>query len=308
MINNSCRRIALLADIHGNDTAFEAVVDDAAARGASDYVICGDLISDWPQSTEVIKRTEKLTHNVVAGNRDNMAVTYEEIKGSLHLRQFAALRHVYEHLSVSEIGYLQLLPSEIELKIGQFTLLASHHSPSNQYRCFHPDINRETVAETMRAIPQDIYVCGHVHFPSCVSFGQKLFINPGSVGVNASGAFVADYALLTEDNGSIDVRHISVPYQGKLLLNTLAKSGMCDCFDTAFWMALVLTMQTYPGQKAGSEFLHLLFKHAKDVKREHGIDCGDIPDSLWECVCRSFLIKYNIDTDCFCEPLRKALS
>jgi len=69
-------KITLFSDIHGNDIAFEAAVADAKTRGASEFIIAGDLVTDYPLSSQVIARARSLTPYIVKGNRDTYFQRY----------------------------------------------------------------------------------------------------------------------------------------------------------------------------------------------------------------------------------------
>ena len=64
-------RIAVIADIHGNILALEAVLADLARRGGADHVVnLGDCVSGplWPRET--MERLEGLAWPTVRGNHD----------------------------------------------------------------------------------------------------------------------------------------------------------------------------------------------------------------------------------------------
>ena len=62
--------IALIADIHGNLAALDAVLDALQAK-PSDQIIClGDVAATGPQPREVLRRLRELGCPVVMGNAD----------------------------------------------------------------------------------------------------------------------------------------------------------------------------------------------------------------------------------------------
>ena len=64
-------RCALLADIHGNLPALDAVLDDAAARGLEAAYHLGDLVGYAPWPDEVVSRLADAGIPGVAGNYDS---------------------------------------------------------------------------------------------------------------------------------------------------------------------------------------------------------------------------------------------
>ena len=73
-------RIAVLADIHGNIPALEAVLDDVSGRGADLIVNLGDCVSGplWPRET--FECLERLKAPTVRGNHDRQVATFDSTK------------------------------------------------------------------------------------------------------------------------------------------------------------------------------------------------------------------------------------
>jgi hypothetical protein len=62
--------IALIADIHGNLTALEAVLDALRVEPTGEIVCLGDVPATGPQPREVVRRLQWLGFPVVMGNAD----------------------------------------------------------------------------------------------------------------------------------------------------------------------------------------------------------------------------------------------
>ena len=62
--------LALLADIHGNLTALEAVLDDMDIFDVEDILCLGDAANFGPQPQETLRRVHELGPKVVMGNTD----------------------------------------------------------------------------------------------------------------------------------------------------------------------------------------------------------------------------------------------
>ena len=64
-------RIAIISDIHGNQLALEAVLQDLSHQPAVDHlVIAGDLCLNGPCPREVLDTVRKLERPVIQGNVD----------------------------------------------------------------------------------------------------------------------------------------------------------------------------------------------------------------------------------------------
>ncbi len=66
-------RYALLADIHANIPALEAVIADAADHNVGHFVCLGDIVGYGPQPAETLARIRALTSSVCLGNHDAAA-------------------------------------------------------------------------------------------------------------------------------------------------------------------------------------------------------------------------------------------
>jgi hypothetical protein len=64
------KRLALIADLHGNAVALEAVLDDLAGRRITELVCLGDVAAGGPQPREALARLRELGCPVVLGNAD----------------------------------------------------------------------------------------------------------------------------------------------------------------------------------------------------------------------------------------------
>ena len=68
-------RIVVVADVHANLSAFEAVLADAVAEAPFDAIWClGDLVGYGPEPGACIALLRRYPHVAVAGNHDRAAV------------------------------------------------------------------------------------------------------------------------------------------------------------------------------------------------------------------------------------------
>ncbi len=83
---------------------------------------------------------------------------------------------------------------------------------------------RAEVAERVRAVASRFVLCAHSHIPGAAASGDKMIINPGSVGllayqdpwqpahISESGRPLARYAVLQLDTQRASFEHIAIPY------------------------------------------------------------------------------------------------
>jgi predicted phosphodiesterase len=189
-------RIAILADIHANLTAFHAVLDDIERRGKVDEVWClGDVVGYGPDPRECIALTQKVCKVCIAGNHDRAAI------GKIDTSDFnpqaaEANRWTAQQLKPQDIRYLSSLPLTIEK--GEFTL--AHGSPRDPIWEYLFSVTE--AAENLEAFNTPYCLVGHTHQPVVFTFGRfgenkltklehesevilaekRLILNPGGVG------------------------------------------------------------------------------------------------------------------------------
>src|SRR5689334_10911651 len=101
-------RIAVISDIHGNQTALEAVLRDLAQQPPVDQtVIAGDLCLNGPRPKEVLKIVNKLQCPVIRGNVDEEVVSQGSKKGA---KKRDVIGWTREQIGRKGLDYLASLP------------------------------------------------------------------------------------------------------------------------------------------------------------------------------------------------------
>jgi predicted phosphodiesterase len=137
-------RVAIIADIHGNLQALEAVLAEIAAEPVDRIVCLGDVVSFGPQPREVIARLRALGCPVVVGNADAEVFDPRPSDGDVtdEGQHFIDMnRWTRGLLSEDELAYLRGFQPTVMVELGGGkTLLCYHGSP----RSFNDRILPET--------------------------------------------------------------------------------------------------------------------------------------------------------------------
>ena len=181
-------RFAVLADIHANVWALEAVLADAKQHGITDFVNLGDIVYGPLKPRETYERLRK--ENMLAtisGNQDReiWQATPEELAAN------PTLAHVVRELPEDAIQWLKLLPSTAVIA-GE--ILLCHGTPASDSTYFLEDVSsgqpllhkEATIFKLLGDVSDPVVLCGHTHIPRLVRLrtGQTI-LNPGSVGLPA---------------------------------------------------------------------------------------------------------------------------
>lgn len=240
-------QIALIADIHGNLAALEAVLAEIERAGVEEIVCLGDVAATGPQPREVLARVRELGCPMVMGNADAelFAPDPPPEPGSDQARFAEMDRWAAAQLSSEELAFVRSFQPTISIPLApDGELLCVHGSP----RGFNDVITATTpeaeLAPLLGDRPATIIAGGHTHFPMLRRYREKVLINPGSVGLayaqRSDGSFivpaVAEYATLTVVNGRQEVSFHQVAYdQGTTVRAMFAREMPHAGWWTADW-------------------------------------------------------------------------
>jgi predicted phosphodiesterase len=208
-------RIAVLADIHGNILALDAVLRDVAAFAPDLMVDLGDCVSGplWPRET--FERLQALALPTVRGNHDRHVA--ETPPGDMGASDLFA----HDEMTPAQRAELGRLPftREFAPDVGGFHATPAHDDRYVLDRVAHGRLMRaapEKIAERLGSFGGRIILCGHSHRPELVRLPDgRTILNPGSVGdpayhdatgqahVSESGSPHARYAVIDVRNGEI---------------------------------------------------------------------------------------------------------
>ena len=212
------QKVAILADLHGNLPALDAVMAEVAAEDIERVVCLGDVATLGPQPREVIARLRAQGCPVVMGNTDADLLALGPSAGATPVddwRNEEFDQWCAAQLTDDDRAYLRSFQPTILLPLGdEVTLLCYHGSP----RSYDERITAETpegeLQEMLAATPAQLYVGGHTHQQLLRRHRDAVVLNPGAVGL-AKGAIApatpidnpswAEYAVIASEGGRLDV-------------------------------------------------------------------------------------------------------
>ncbi|WP_062514465.1 metallophosphoesterase [Halobacillus sp. KGW1] len=217
--------IALLADVHGNGTALEAVLQDAKRQGVTDYWFLGDLIMPGPGADDLFEQLDQVrTSAYVRGNWEDgfLDVLKKDIDigNATDLYVTRLTKYLCERLNPSYIDRIKTLPLVQTKQVNKLHIRLSHHLPDKNYGGdlwpSHPQEGFDRLFDD----GHDVAIYAHTHHPLLrYSTNGQLIINPGTVGQpffkwgKLNGDLRAQYALLEiDEDGISDVRFRKVAY------------------------------------------------------------------------------------------------
>lgn len=272
-------RLLVMADIHGNLPALEAVLEDVEPEQFDGVLVAGDLVIGV-QPAETIRLIQSLGATVIRGNHENYLLRYHHGTAPETwdtCQQWASMRWNYHQLDQELLAYLRDLPEQQVIQMpGTSAILMVHGSPRNPAEYLNPDHEPESVQVIAADLQESIMVCGHSHVPWVRRHGHRVLLNPGAVSNPLNGHVGAQYAVLTWTHQQWQVEHRAIPYDLDRLRKIFRQTGFLDyggALARAFWATITT------GQDVCLTFLH----YAQRLAAEAGYaDHSVVPDDIWE--------------------------
>ncbi len=220
-------KTAVLADIHGNLEAFEAVRADLELQGAGRVICLGDNIGYGPNPDEVVCLLRRLGYQSVLGNHEYALMN---VRGRRWFNFLAAENNIQTENLLSERSkaFCGALPAFLVCENAYFV----HGFPPASVFLY---LNRQTdakIAALFDSASTPLFFLGHTHMLELVT-GQKgvisrkalvretvpllpdrhYIINCGSVGQPRDGDNRAKYILWDHENRQVEVRFVEYEYR-----------------------------------------------------------------------------------------------
>ena len=230
----SVERIAVVSDVHGNLTAFEAVLADADARGITRVISLGDTIGKGPRGSACVALTRARCEAAVTGNWEAFITRPETIESTSAIWW-------HDELSADDLAWLAALPFCHDLVLSGRRVRLLHASASGVFDRLHYDHTWEDFRAMFLATQAtgdgptpDVVGCGDIHGTYLQGDDDLTLFNCGSVGNPLDGT-TASYAVLegvpgppdsAGGGGPFSVAFVRVAYDVEAELAVAAALGM----------------------------------------------------------------------------------
>ncbi|MFH1416736.1 MAG: metallophosphoesterase family protein [Planctomycetota bacterium] len=233
--------IAVMADIHGNRWALEAVLEDIRGRGIRRIVNLGDSLYGPLDPAGTARMLLSLDIPTVRGNEDRIIVG-----GAGELESSATLRYVRACLSPDVIRWLARLKMTA-VAYGDFRMCHGSLDRDDEYLLEEVTesgvrpISSDQLAMKLATWHEPVLLFGHSHVPRTVRLDDnRLIVTPGSVGLQAfaddvptphvmeTGSPHARYSVVSKGDGRWSVEAISVVYDWEAAAKTAQEHGRSD--------------------------------------------------------------------------------
>ena len=239
-------RFAVLADIHGNPLALDAMLTDVTSVGVDGYLVLGDIAPGGYDPAGAVERLRALPNaHVVRGNGEAMLAARDHVRlvkaaaghpdaAAKALVLASVLAWTHGHLAArGHLDWIAGLPRDLRLTLPDGTrLLAVYATPGSDGtdgRSTGPAVPDETVRAQLDDCGATLVCVGHSHWAEHRTFdtasGEIHLLNPGSVSNPWAPDLRASWALLDATAHGFTVEHRRVAYDIPAVLDALYRSG-----------------------------------------------------------------------------------
>ncbi|MHB8872790.1 MAG: metallophosphoesterase family protein [Myxococcaceae bacterium] len=193
-------RVAVVADIHGNLPACEAVFEDLARQSPDFVVAAGDLALRGAHPRETTDMVFDRCDAVLMGNTDAyLAGNY--LGGAYRERDHwkqDLLEWTREQLGPARVKQLGELPFSMRYtpRRGQ-DLFICHANPRNLEESLDPTLDEASLRRYFQHLEAAAVAFGHLHFPYRRRLGRMLLADVASAGIPRDGDLRPAYGIFT---------------------------------------------------------------------------------------------------------------
>lgn len=239
-------KLAVIADIHGNYRALETVLAALEDVNADKTWVLGDLAAHGPRPADCVTKIRELHEAdednflVIGGNTDRylvrnsrMARKPAEDEETYHqyIEQFKAENDMFSwgtaQLGWENYAFLsKILGKELRLTAEGYGVVMGYHAvPGDDEYNITDDTPDEEARDSVLDRPLRLGIYGHIHRQVNRDLGRVRLVNPGSVGLSFESPGKAQYAVLTFEDGGVEVDLREVEYDAYAAVNELDRFG-----------------------------------------------------------------------------------
>ncbi len=273
-------RYLVLSDIHGNNVALDAVLNSVSPWRYDKILVLGDNIGDGPCPDIVLKRLKELDAIMIQGNREELAIDhfagFQETQKAL---QWKFMRESVNYLSDEQREYIKSFPKQFTVDENDLKVRMVHGSPFSIRELLYYN-NPQRLSECLESIDEQILLCGHNHYQFAQILGDKLVLNPGSVGLSQKGeSFRADYAILNVSSQfSFELNHTY--YDGEAIKKEYIKRNL---WDSSIWGQIA-----YKEMSEGKMYIISFARYVFNLARSKNAQSHPLDDEIWLEACKKW--------------------
>ena len=236
------RPVGVIADVHGNLEALDAVLHALELYGVQQFLCLGDVVGYGPHPRACIARIRDLGIPCIMGNHDYYVAHGTPARVAMSRMATIAAEWTRAQLSEDELAWLADLPLKREDDLDGHRILAVHGAPVDP-TYFNAYVYERTWERNLDWMQEhDVWLClyGHSHlqggYAECYGLRERVFgvrrfaldgcthalVNPGAVGQPRNGTCGAQAAIVRPN----EVCWLTVEYDVDRVVQEIMRAGL----------------------------------------------------------------------------------
>ena len=225
-------RFAVIADLHGNLPALDAVLADLETVQPDRVVVAGDFVNRGPQSRAVLERIAPYGFPAISGNHDTWLCSLargENLPEHWETSLWTPVRMAVAEIAPNWLPWLEALPFSLVVDLpGTDPVRIVHGSPRHAREGMGRLASDDHLRGVLTGVEERTVIGAHIHYPYERTVGGTHVIVVGAAGCPFNGDPRAQYGLFTWDGAEWQFEHRAVPYDREPLYEAWRASGYLD--------------------------------------------------------------------------------
>jgi alkylhydroperoxidase/carboxymuconolactone decarboxylase family protein len=249
-------KLLLFGGVYSNLQALEKLISIAAEEGISPkHCICtGDITGYCAQPEETVQLFRKWGALSIAGNVELQLANDSEdcgcdFKAGGRCDDFSKMWFPYTkgYLSKESLSWMETIPEYVSFQYGDKKITVVHGNYGNVSEFIFASNADTSKQECFDQTESAIIIAGHCGLPFHQSIKDKLWLNPGVIGMPANdGTPKVWYMLLEIEDGDIKYTHQSFEYDAETAQSLMYKNHLPEAYGDTLTSGIWDNMEILP--------------------------------------------------------------
>ncbi|MEP6984568.1 MAG: metallophosphoesterase family protein [Chloroflexota bacterium] len=222
-------QLAVLADIHSNLPALDAVLDDLQQFPVDRIIVAGDVVNWGAFSRQVMERLAVMDCAFIRGNNELYLTDWQTPRMPKSWEIFTLPPYTLAQLGNRWMNVISSWPDTLSLRFRDASAIqVVHGSPRSPFEAMLPTATDAELEPMLSSIEATTIIAAHSHLAMDRQVGCWHVLNPGSVGNPLDGDMSASYMLLESTSDGWQATNRRVPFDNQRVLDEFERTGFAD--------------------------------------------------------------------------------
>ncbi len=273
-------KLALISDIHSNLIALNLAISDCKKENIDKVIFLGDYITDLENENEVLNIIKKNADYAILGNREKYILNYSPLKKDYN--NYKPIYTTFNNLNQENLDYIKSLKSHDIITINNLKILIIHSD------IYHNENINNMFDQIINDFDFDICFFGHTHEYLYKEYKNKIFLNPGSIGIPVDSPTYKYCIVDVRDKINVVLKEFRV----NDTFNELAdKYKSSKYYNSNYSWANLILYSIKNSNSYCEKFIKLFNSKIKNLNQISADEFNEI----WDKTYKEFCQKYNLN-------------